>query len=69
MSEEKRSFNSVIIKECLTEAIILALIKRMREIHASVLPIYVDLFICIFFGGKLTPLIDDLTKVIANEFP
>jgi len=63
MDEEKRPINFVIIKEFLTKAIILALFKRMREIHASVIPIYVNLLTFIIFGGKtFTPFIDDLTK-------
>lgn len=65
-SEENRPFNYVTVKECLSEAIILELLKRMGDTHKSIIPIYAELLIMIISGGKLTPLIDSLTNALGT---
>lgn len=66
IAKEKRPINFVIVKECLAKAIILAMMRKMRTIHESVVPIYVNLFTCFLSGGRLNHLVDHLTNVVGK---
>lgn len=67
IAKEKQPLNFVNVKNCLLQAIILALFGRMKTIHESVVPIYVDVFTFFLSGGRLNYLIAHLTDVVGKS--
>ncbi len=64
VDKEKQPFNFVIAEECLTKAIILTLLRRMRRVQKSILPIYIDIISCVFSGRTFCDFIANMENTV-----